>query len=150
MTAADCWADRDALREGIARIYDPTGWTVVDSARASSQPAIAERWAAMSLAKADSILKLIEAARHSQPGAEGGWQPIETHDGSDESVLAICATAYTPTAFEAWFFDGAWRLCSRGGEKQSSGVTKWFPTHWMPKPAPPQQPATSTDEKVGR
>ncbi|MFC5374822.1 hypothetical protein ACFPIF_19865, partial [Brevundimonas faecalis] len=46
-----------------------------------------------------------------------------------------CATAYSPTAFEAWFFDGAWWLYSRPGHKTSGGVGKWFPTHWMPKPA---------------
>lgn len=77
------------------------------------------------------------------------WQLISEHDGSEESVLAICASAYTPTAFEAWFFDGKWWLYSRGGEKQSSGVTAWFPTHWMPKPSPasyPSREALNNDE----
>jgi hypothetical protein len=83
--------------------------------------------------------------------AANSWMQIETHDGSDESVFAICMTAYTPTPFEAWFFDDAWRLYSRDTFKASPGVTKWFPTHWMPKsavplPAPPAQPQEGTGE----
>lgn len=69
-----------------------------------------------------------------------GWKTIDTHDGSGEPVFAICASAYTPTPFEAWFFDGAWRKYDQPEEKRSSGVAKWFPTHWMPKSALPPAP----------
>jgi hypothetical protein len=65
------------------------------------------------------------------------WRPIETHDGSAAPVFAICMTAYTPTPFEAWFFDGSWRRYSQPEEKASAGVTKWHPTHWMPKSSIP-------------
>jgi hypothetical protein len=69
--------------------------------------------------------------------ATTSWQPIETapRDGSD--ILLICNTAYTPEASIGWWSADGWRHYSRPEEKWHGGVVKWFPTHWMPLPAPP-------------
>lgn len=66
-----------------------------------------------------------------------GWQPIETAPKDGCSVLAICGTAYSPLAGVTWWQDG-WTHYSRPAEKWHGGVGKWFPTHWMPLPAPPE------------
>ena len=76
-----------------------------------------------------------------------GWQPIETAPRDGESILAICATAYSPVAGVTWWQDG-WTHYSRPAEKWHGGVGKWFPTHWMPLPAAPS--TTSTAEQVER
>lgn len=71
------------------------------------------------------------------------WQDIESAPRDGSEVLLVCATAYTPTAFEGWWADGNWQHYSRDGdhgEKFShNGIHAFFPTHWMPKPsfAPP-------------
>ncbi len=65
-----------------------------------------------------------------------GWQPIETAPKDGESILAICATAYSPLAGVTWWQEG-WTHYSRPAEKWHGGVGRWFPTHWMLLPPPP-------------
>lgn len=78
------------------------------------------------------------ASRHQEPVNEPAeWQEISTAPKDGSEIMLICATAYTPTAFEGWWDEG-WKHYSRDGshgEKFSgNGVTEWFPTHWRPKP----------------
>lgn len=86
MTAADDWAE---TREKIARVIDPSKWRVLDSQfqhvlhRHRSYEV--ERFKDKdSLAKADSILKLIEAARRSDDVGEG--EECKTCRGNGEIV----------------------------------------------------------------
>ena len=82
--------------------------------------------------------RIIALLRPAAPG--GGWQPIETAPKDGESILAICATAYSPVAGVTWWNEG-WTHYSRPDEKWHGGVGRWFPTHWMPLPQAPAQPA---------
>lgn len=152
-TYAEHWS---TLREGAERLFTETDVRALADRLEALQPSEPGAWRH----GGDELLKCVryfrdartigeqagrgeELARKveialTQPAKVGreeiaAWLPIEAHDGSDESVIGICATAYTPTPFETWFFDGAWRHYCRPEEKQSSGVMKWFPTHWMPK-----------------
>jgi hypothetical protein len=70
-----------------------------------------------------------------------GWQPIETAPRDGTSILAICASAYSPVAGVTWWNE-AWTHYSRPAEKWHGGVVKWFPTHWMPLPQPPNNERT--------
>ena len=158
MTAADCWADRDALREGIARVIDPDAWNNIGWRRRAGYDTA--RDTARSLKKADSILKLIEAARHSQPGAEGG-------EGRDD-FMGGCITGYVREAAKRvtggnmTFADDDIRVLEvlavravRAGLTDNlhpdvaATAVEACATHPLPDEASPQQPATSTDEKVG-
>ncbi|ODU36613.1 MAG: hypothetical protein ABS88_00030 [Sphingopyxis sp. SCN 67-31] len=65
---------------------------------------------------------------------EGLWRTIDSAPQTGETILAICASAYTPTAFDTWWQDG-WTHYSRPEDKWHGGVGKWFPTHWMPREA---------------
>jgi hypothetical protein len=73
------------------------------------------------------------AERESGAGPTG-WLPIDSAPQTGETILAICASAYTPTAFDTWWADG-WTHYSRPDDKWHGGVGKWFPTHWMPREA---------------
>ena len=75
---------------------------------------------------------------------DGGWRPIETAPQDGESILAICNSAYSPKANVTWW-SGAWTLYSRPDDKWHGGVSKWWPTHWMPLPAPPTLTGVSTN-----
>lgn len=83
--------------------------------------------------------RIIALLRPAAPG--GGWQPIETAPKDGESILAICATAYSPVAGGTWWNEG-WTHYSRPDEKWHGGVGRWFPTHWMPLPQAPAIPAS--------
>jgi len=63
-----------------------------------------------------------------------GWPTIDSAPKDGSEIIAICASAYSPTAHETWWQDG-WTHYSRPDEKWHGGVGKWFPTHWMPMPA---------------
>lgn len=158
MTAADCWADLEAKALDVMAAR-----TAYDSQPIGATVAIWHNFMAASeaferAANPATILKLIEAARHSQPGAEGGWQPIETHDGSCAPVLLwfpdFSTCEVQVGSWRPWsepyggVLDGDW-LDRDTGEPFETVASPVYPTHWRPLPASPQQPATSTDEKVG-
>lgn len=65
---ADCWADRDALREGIARVVDSWAFSVVGNIM-HTERASADREAA--LAKADSILTTTASSVGTQERSDG-------------------------------------------------------------------------------
>ena len=69
--------------------------------------------------------------------SQGGWRPIATAPKDGGSILAICATAYSPEAGVTWWQEG-WTHYSRPDEKWHGGVGKWLPTHWQPLPPPPE------------
>ena len=80
MTATDEWADRDALREGIARVIDDEAWTFEPWNH--TWRAVMKGRRDEALAKADSILSLIEAARRSKEG-EGEtsrYRPLDENE----------------------------------------------------------------------
>jgi len=62
------------------------------------------------------------------------WRTIDSAPTDGQTILAICTSAYTPTAFDTWWQDG-WTHYSRPDDKWHGGVGKWFPTHWMPREA---------------
>ena len=61
------------------------------------------------------------------------WRTIDSAPRDGTSILAICATAYSPKASMTWWHEG-WTHYSRASEKWAGGVGLWFPTHWMPPP----------------
>lgn len=78
-------------------------------------------------------------------GEPVAWRPIESAPRDGESILAICASAYSPVAGVTWWSDG-WTHYSRPAEKWHGGVGRWFPTHWMPLPSAPGTAPTTTSE----
>jgi len=58
------------------------------------------------------------------------WQPIETAP-KDENILGHEDGAVTVLYWDE--LQAGWRYPYKGGSR-----TKWFPTHWMPLPPPPQ------------
>ena len=93
----------------------------------------------------DEEVRAIYLAMHQASSPQdGGWRPIETAPQDGESILAICNSAYSPKANVTWW-SGAWTLYSRPDDKWHGGVSKWWPTHWMPLPAPPTLTGVSTN-----
>lgn len=78
--------------------------------------------------------KLLAALTPSPCPGDGtpAWRTIDSAPTDGQTILAICASAYTPTAFDTWWQDG-WTHYSRPDDKWHGGVGKWFPTHWMPR-----------------
>ncbi len=88
----------------------------------------------------DQILALV-ASRLEEKGSETPWRPIDSAPRDGTLVFLICAEACSPTPFEGWWAeDGQWNVAGAGWvhyalseHKQSGGVRKWFPTHWISK-----------------
>lgn len=78
---------------------------------------------------------------------KSGWMPIESAPKDGSEVLLVCADAYTPEATSGWWLNWSggegWYHYSMPEEKWPGGMTRWFPTHWMPLPAPPQSQGES-------
>lgn len=94
------------------------------------------------VAEAASTLESLDRRVAELEGATA-WKTIDSAPRDGAMVLLICADAYSPRASEGWWGwwnnSEGWQHFSRAepGEKLSSGVYRWFPTHWMPLPDPP-------------
>lgn len=67
-----------------------------------------------------------------------GWQPIETAPTDGTVILAVTVEAACPHARLSWFENGAGARLWKADKFAGSGPTRWWPTHWMPLPPPPQ------------
>jgi hypothetical protein len=101
---------------------------------------------------AESTVPLEEQVRRERAG---GWQPIETapRDGTEVLVFVDCATVRIIRL--AWWDDGS--LWDHHGAESPEADRGWWsydtsvtqtklegataPTHWMPAPEPPPEPA---------
>jgi len=69
------------------------------------------------------------------------WQPIETAPKDGTPVLGYAdggiatVTWIQSTTYGAWA--GSWGLLLPGTDSEN---LMWWPTHWMPLPAPPAEP----------
>lgn len=170
MTAADCWADLEAKAKaatpgewttqkpenndagflmGLAVAQTPFRQVIYATPPGGSFPSADAAFIAA--ANPATILKLIEAARHSQPGAEGGVV-------GESGWLIEIPSSPRPLWFALpghWLIDSAAAL--RFARKQDAEAfldyesphEKAFVSEHIWSGPSPQQPATSTDEKVG-
>jgi hypothetical protein len=70
------------------------------------------------------------------------WDPIETAPKDGDRVLAVCADAQYPRVNITWWADDGWRFMPQPDKFIAPGPAHWFPTHWMPLPAPPDVSST--------
>lgn len=80
---------------------------------------------------------VLAAVRSAHPPSQA-WQPIETHDGSEEPVFG---------------FDGTKRVTMKHVKEWADpwasipGLHPIRPTHWMPLPSPPSQARQETEQE---
>jgi len=65
---------------------------------------------------------------------EAAWQDIETAP-KEEAVLVAGGDVLYPTTMSAADVGGGWHMDYQGYQFDDD---TWYPTHWMPLPAPPQ------------
>jgi hypothetical protein len=80
---------------------------------------------------------IITAQRGEQVGPVAEWLPIETAPKDGTWILAIIDGEYQPGIRYApsvsRFTNGSWDY-----ENYEDTGEEWYPTHWMPLPAPPK------------
>jgi hypothetical protein len=83
---------------------------------------------------------------------DSDWQPIET--APKDRLIMLCVEGYQPASGCWWPVDSCWTSFDWEGHFESDkevsdyvNGTSYEPTHWMPLPAGPTSPLTSSEER---
>jgi Lar family restriction alleviation protein len=92
---------------------------------------------ATTVEKAEAICDILSALEPQAVDDAMVWQPIETAPKDGTVVLAVTVEAQNPKARLAWFEGEGWVRIWKSEDFVVDGPRRWWPTHWMPLPAPP-------------